>query len=397
MLDWVRKIDEWLVDLDQKPQYKKVFSFPLERIENYLQTALQDPSLTLTCIEKGWVKKEDIPAVQRNCYVIYLPPLQNPLFFSLDTATLLAWQVPFATHIPDEIAEGFTSYFLVTMMREIAATKVLGSLGMQLQTDKIELDQESYFQFDIGLQGDRGQIWSALFFPPSFRESWHRYFANEPPEPLTSEQKENLYVDLSMQAGHTLLSLQEIKQLQLGDFLFLDHCLYDPETKKGSFLLTLRDRPIFRVKYKDGIFTLADYPPYEEVHSMEEDEDFYDEDEDIEEEIEEDDLFDKEEGEIDEPFEKQDRDDREGGEEYGAGTLPEAQLDEVEVTLVVEVCRLRMSAKELLALSKGNVLDLEMPIEKAVDLVVSGKRIGRAELMRIGDNVGVRILQLTGK
>ena len=121
------------------------------------------------------------------------------------------------------------------------------------------------------------------------------------------------------------------------------------------------------------------------------DEDFYD-DEEIE---EEEDAFTEDESDA---LEAEEEGEEELGEELGKRSeLPEVSIEEVDVNVVVEVCRVRMSAKELLGLTTGKVLDLDLSLEQAVDLVVNGKRFGRAELMRVGDNLGVRILQLVGK
>lgn len=69
-------------------------------------------------------------------------------------------------------------------------------------------------------------------------------------------------------------------------------------------------------------------------------------------------------------------------------------LSEVPITLHVEIARLPVSLQKILDLKPGAVLSLEKDLEDAVDLVVEGKRIGGAELMRIGDTLGLRIVQL---
>jgi flagellar motor switch protein FliN/FliY len=69
-------------------------------------------------------------------------------------------------------------------------------------------------------------------------------------------------------------------------------------------------------------------------------------------------------------------------------------LEEIPLNIVVEVGRLQMSIKKLLELQPGNMLDLNIHPEAGVDLVLNGKRIAKGELLRIGDTLGVRIIDL---
>ena len=53
-----------------------------------------------------------------------------------------------------------------------------------------------------------------------------------------------------------------------------------------------------------------------------------------------------------------------------------------------------MSIQKLMELEPGNTLELDIHPESGVDLVVNGRRIGKGELLRIGDHLGVRILDI---
>jgi len=66
--------------------------------------------------------------------------------------------------------------------------------------------------------------------------------------------------------------------------------------------------------------------------------------------------------------------------------------ENIPLTLIVEVGRIQMSVKKLLELSPGNVLELDIHPENGVDLVVNGNLVGKGELLKIGDALGVRIL-----
>jgi flagellar motor switch protein FliN/FliY len=70
-------------------------------------------------------------------------------------------------------------------------------------------------------------------------------------------------------------------------------------------------------------------------------------------------------------------------------------IEEIPLNIVVEVGRLQMSIKKLLELQPGNILDLNIHPEAGVDLVLNGKRIAKGELLRIGEALGVRIIDFT--
>lgn len=69
-------------------------------------------------------------------------------------------------------------------------------------------------------------------------------------------------------------------------------------------------------------------------------------------------------------------------------------LSKVPMTLHVEVARLPLSLQKLLDLKPGAVIPLGQDLEGVVDLVLEGKKVGRARLLRIGEALGLRIEQL---
>ena len=67
---------------------------------------------------------------------------------------------------------------------------------------------------------------------------------------------------------------------------------------------------------------------------------------------------------------------------------------DMAVTVTVEVGRLKMSVKKLTELQQGNYLELDLPPESGVDLIVNGQCVGKGELLKMGETLGVRILDL---
>jgi type III secretion system YscQ/HrcQ family protein len=67
---------------------------------------------------------------------------------------------------------------------------------------------------------------------------------------------------------------------------------------------------------------------------------------------------------------------------------------EIPLDITVEVGRIRMSIQKLMELQPGNMLELDIRPENGVDLVVNGQKIAKAELLLLGDNLGVRIIDI---
>jgi len=70
------------------------------------------------------------------------------------------------------------------------------------------------------------------------------------------------------------------------------------------------------------------------------------------------------------------------------------ELDELPLRIVFEVGRLELSLGDVRQMAPGTVLPLSRPFDEALDIMASGRRIGRGEIVRIGDSLGVRIIRL---
>lgn len=71
------------------------------------------------------------------------------------------------------------------------------------------------------------------------------------------------------------------------------------------------------------------------------------------------------------------------------------KAEDVPLDLSIEIGSLRISAQELLQIQAGNVLELPTKAEDGVDLVLNGKVVARGELLRLGEQLGVRILKIS--
>ena len=69
-------------------------------------------------------------------------------------------------------------------------------------------------------------------------------------------------------------------------------------------------------------------------------------------------------------------------------------IQKVPMDIVVEIAKVKMSAKKIVGLSPGNIIDLKVKPEDSVSLTVNGVCVGKGELVRIGETIGVRVMEI---
>ncbi|WP_292585539.1 type III secretion system cytoplasmic ring protein SctQ [Mesorhizobium sp.] len=74
--------------------------------------------------------------------------------------------------------------------------------------------------------------------------------------------------------------------------------------------------------------------------------------------------------------------------------LEESTLDELSIALAFEIGRTAMSLGEVRQLAPGAIVPLADVAEATVDILANGRRVGRGEIVRIGESLGVRIVRM---
>jgi len=72
-------------------------------------------------------------------------------------------------------------------------------------------------------------------------------------------------------------------------------------------------------------------------------------------------------------------------------------LGEIPVDVVIELGRRRMVLKELAALEADDVVELDQPMDRPLDLVVGGRVLARGELVMVGERVALRITEVVAR
>ena len=81
--------------------------------------------------------------------------------------------------------------------------------------------------------------------------------------------------------------------------------------------------------------------------------------------------------------------------EQGAKDQSEVSfLGDIPVEVVIELGRTQMVLRDLAGLDVDDVVELDQPMDKPLDVVVGGKLIARGELVMVGDRMALRVTDL---
>ncbi len=83
-----------------------------------------------------------------------------------------------------------------------------------------------------------------------------------------------------------------------------------------------------------------------------------------------------------------------GGDSSQADVLQKTDIDDIPVKLLFELGRIELSLAEIRRLAPGALVPMSRPLEESVDIFANGRRIGRGNLVQIGDSLGIRITRL---
>ncbi|MFN0065328.1 MAG: type III secretion system cytoplasmic ring protein SctQ [Chlamydiales bacterium] len=375
-LDWIKQIDAALLDLDEKPQFALPSAVPLNRLEEILCKLFARSFLKLSHAEKGWMQSKQLfDGLGENISTLTIEwtPLETPLYFVVSEQDLkelmsdLLGGMKAATPFFDgELAEGFFHYLALEVLQALETLKYMAPLSPRIGDTPLDIRKElqntKCFISDVSLDLGKKTIWGRILIPEAFRKACKAQFVHMRKPSLGEEGMGRVPVEITFDVGETQLSIEEWKNVKLGDFVILDRCSYNPEEKKGGVTLNLGGQPIFRGRIKSGGVKISDYPLYQEVENT-----------------------------MDEEMEELEVEDEKIALE-GNFVSKKQDFEKLPINLKVEVGRVRMTVQELTELSPGNLIELNVAPEQGVDLVVNGKKVGKGELIRMGESLGVRIL-----
>lgn len=409
--DWIKSLSPRLAGHDRVPLLPGPVDFSWKALADRLRGQLQIKELY---IDKGvpvFETKEEVTAHFKEPHItlpILFSPQPEPLYVLLSRRELvhllchLLGQHDASDTLEEPYLMGFVSFLAAAIFDTIEA--LVPKEGWSLRLGEAgEIPKGDYLSFSVAAHFDQAlTLYPRLAIPVSWYASFQeRYALMGRQEGSKVGQKVDMTV--AMQVGSAFLSYEEWAKVEAGDFVLLDRLTLMPGQSKGKVLMTLNSKPLFRAKVKKGALKIDERVTHYEVSSaMEKDE------EETAEDIQEEGL---------EPDQEEVGEFAEGYEEKEAEPAPAAQAPTVEappveikesghppvvpftqesldVELLVEIGRLKITLDKLMQLEPGNILKLDVNPESGVDLVVNGKVVGRGELLKIGDLLGVRVLDL---
>lgn len=421
---WLKSVPDNVKALDEVPLFGNPPLFPWELFSKELEKALQIKNLSIHCTDVQWTAAN----------VLIAGFGENPAIFSLTLAPLPGhayWIFPrenikrlfeaftsqdqpeeFHKSWDEEWENQFHQFLALQTIIAFHKTKYDSSISPQLICDAVLPDTPTLC-LDIKISVGSIEFFGRLSISPELRAGLKQKYL--PPNALTYPPglSQAVTTTLHFVIGKTSLLRSEWQNISPGDFLLLDSCSLAPGDEKGRVILTVNNTPIFRAKIKDRSLKLLEFPLLQEVNTpmaKHEDDEFDDpfetEDESFPETTEENLEFDDEL----KPEEEAEEDFEEDLEEKSAPKSPaqaaknlltkpndSKQLvkpEEIPLSISIEIGRIQMTIHQLMQLTPGNMLDLDISTDNGVDLVVNGQCIGKGELLKLGDALGVRITDI---
>lgn len=430
--DWLKQIPTSLLQLDEIPLIGFPPPFPWEELSKGMREIFEIPDFDFNPSPFQWKTQEELLAGLGDDLiplVCTIPSMDGKLYWVMateDLHRLLSLLLNDQHHEHDilehEFLQGFYYFAAYEVIHLLTKLPFGSSLSPQIQKDDKTLPHEDALCADIKIHLRGKDLSGRLIVSSSFRRAWKEKHAERSLEiPLASSVAEKLMITVHLEVGRTAIRPSEWKTIQPGDFVLLDSCTVRPHDEKGGRVtLTVNGMPFYIGKIKDGNIKILDHPLYyqsqeeETVMSTpqdptkdphEEDSSFdFDTESEFDSEMESELPSSEMESQTEEPSQEshvneeteQPTEETHLSSEHVGEVVTQAQLniEEIPLSVIVEVGRLQMSVKKILELQPGNLLELDVHPENGVDLVVNGKRIAKAELIRLGEALGLRILDI---
>lgn len=319
------------------------------------------------------------------------------------------------SNIDTDFREGFLHYVGAEMLVFLNQLGFTDSFSPRLLGHQPPSEEDKAFCIDVSVTVLGQTLFSRLVISQELANAWKEAFVRSSrTKEISPSLAQKIDIDIHLEAGRVTLPRLTWSKVVPGDFIILDQCGVIPGLDKGRIMLTAGGVPLFRGMLKKEQIKILEYPLYHEVEtSMNHDEseenheteEFSETDEDLHEESEfgDEDLTD-EEVELEEFLEEAQGENHSEeakipetqaeAEPVGTAQGPLSALDNIPLNIIIEVGRLKMTLAKLKELQPGHLLELDVKPEQGVDLTINGRCIGRGELLRVGEVLGVRVLEL---
>lgn len=452
--DWLKSLSPSLLEVDEIPLTGKIQSFPWQRYVEAIIKQFELSKLSIHPKEWKWLDSNELfngIADDPHLIRVGLSGYEGSAILAVNKRDLQAAIYIFILHRNPEVnaidpsyEQAFFQLLTIAFCDQFSALNWEKGLQPYI-LPSIDFHPEALLAMDIDIEVADRHITTRLFLDETLRRSWKEkhIIPFEISQNPTLAQK--LTLPVSIEAGYFNMRQQQWNSLKPGDFIFLDGCTIDDSLHDGTLLLRIYDIPYYKAHLSEGNITLDEQPSYSEIEStmpkndddtdfdFDDDSDFEDtehdektehEDEDSDFNFDDDSDFDfDDDSEIEHDTEVNDKH-AESNAAAPAAAAPKAKataaapakpaaptsgkktevasspakqagsLKDIPMHVVVEVGRFQMTVEKMMELQPGNMLNLNVRPEDGVDLVVNGRRIGKGELLKFGETLGVRITEV---
>lgn len=441
---WLEAIEPRLVDKTSIPYPNSPEAFSMKEMADRLGGLFHLSVGNLSLGDPQRVEDTTYPAADTISYGYRIGNLPGNLYWLINRneaerliILLLKGKQEVVPDLDPGLLDAFMRYLSLEILLHLRALGFHDSLLIECIGAELPSSQKSYVRMPLSWSIQDANFASSLLLPEDFTQQWNQHFRQEHhTKPLSETLAKQVDIVIHLDVGTIHLSQKEWEETQIGDFLLFDHCTLIPGKDKGRVRLSASNIPLFRAMVKEGSIKLLEYSTYQEMEPsmskklsddatsshdepLEKEEELdegevEDEEEDDDEDLEEETNGEEEEGEEEEDEEELEDEESEEGEEEGGQEEEELEedsmhapskkegpekppltpMEQIPLTLNVEVGRIKMNLAQLRQLEPGQILDLSVNPAEGVELVIEGRTIGRGELLRLGESIGVRITEL---
>jgi flagellar motor switch protein FliN/FliY len=362
------------------PMWGKAPEFPWNAFTEKLKEIFEKESILLSCIGADWKSQEELEegfSASPLVFSFNMAPLAPSFYLMIAPddvlllSKLLLDQEGKRTFADAIFQKGFSQFILLHLLR--AFDEISPYEGLKARLSSKPLLKETSYCIDVSLDLEKSSILIRCILPESFHRIVTSHFSSKP-LPL-QRLDSSLEIPLSLQVGKVSLTHSEWSTISLGDFIILDEGMYQPQSEQGTFFLSLGMQRLFILKRKHHEVKILDYALYN-FNSFEK--------EDLEMEMEDNDTT--------EDLEFEETSDENASENNQTQAL--LSSEQVPLTLLVEIGKVSMPLKEVLALKPGNLLPLGSLLDQSVVLTLNSKPVARGQLVQLGALVGVKISEI---
>lgn len=353
------------ISIEEAAQLKKPFFngapfLDLEKLNKYIQETLSFDEISISIQGQNKKNLNDILNFEdptKSITAITINPFETPLFWIMTeenksklTGTILNLDGKSKNFQNKTIIDGFYQYILLETLYCIQKLDPIQQMTLQI-TDDTSTEEYGIVQ-NIAISIKDKTCFGLFVITDSFKNAWAQHFAAFPKQYLSKKITKELLLPISLKIGSVSLTAQQVSSLSVGDVVIPDHMM---EANQAHF--TISKNCYFRVTISENAIHIQDF-----ANTLE---DFMDEEKSktLSEHLEADDSL--------------------------TNTIYNTPLQ-----VHIELAKISLSLDEVMNLSPGNVLEIPELSEKKISLTVHGKKIAVAELITIGETLGLKILEI---